>query len=66
MAGLPKERRFIQILKHSRASHLVGKMDVALVRNAMGHKSLASTMVYAHVRDEDAAREARRVTMELF
>ena len=66
IAGLPEDRRFIHILKHSRASHLVGKMDVALVRQAMGHKSLASTMVYAHVRDEDAAREARRVTMELF
>lgn len=65
-AGLPEDRRFVHILKHSRASHLVGKMDVALVRQAMGHKSLASTMVYAHVRDEDAAREARRVTMELF
>lgn len=65
-AGLPEDRRFIHVLKHSRASHLVGKMDVALVRQAMGHKSLSSTMVYAHTRDEDAAREARRVTMQIF
>jgi type 1 fimbriae regulatory protein FimB len=65
-AGLPEDRRFVHILKHTRASHLVGKMDVALVRQALGHKSLSSTMVYAHVRDEDAAREARRVTMQLF
>ena len=41
-------------------------MDAARSRQAMGHKSLASTMVYAHVRNEDAVREARRVTMEFF
>ena len=61
-AGLPDDR----ILKHSRASHLVGKMDVALVKQTLGHKALSSTMVYAHVRDEDAAKEARRVTMQIF
>ena len=65
-AGLPDDRRFVHILKHSRASHLVGKMDVALVKQTLGHKALSSTMVYAHVRDEDAAKEARRVTMQIF
>jgi len=41
-------------------------MDIALVRQAAGHRAISSTMVYAHVRDEDAAREANRVTMEMF
>jgi type 1 fimbriae regulatory protein FimB len=65
-AGLSDDRRFVHILKHTRASHLVGKMDVVLVKQALGHKALSSTMVYAHVRDEDAAKEARRVTMQIF
>jgi type 1 fimbriae regulatory protein FimB len=65
-AGITPGRTFIHILKHSRASHLVGKMDVALVKQTLGHKALSSTMVYAHVRDEDAAKEARRVTMMIF
>jgi type 1 fimbriae regulatory protein FimB len=65
-AGLPDNRRFVHILKHSRASHLIGRMDVALVKQTLGHKALSSTMVYAHVRDEDAAKEARRVTMQIF
>jgi len=65
-AGLSQDRQFVHILKHSRASHLVGKMDVALVKQTLGHKALSSTMVYAHVRDEDAAKEARRVTMQIF
>jgi site-specific recombinase XerD len=65
-AGLAHDRQFVHILKHSRASHLVGKMDVALVKQTLGHKALSSTMVYAQVRDEDAAKEARRVTMQIF
>jgi len=65
-AGLQEDRRFVHILKHTRASHLVGKMDVALVKQALGHKALSSTMIYAHVRDADAAKEARRVTMQIF
>lgn len=65
-AGISDDRSFVHILKHSRASHLVGKMDVALVKQTIGHKALSSTMVYAHVRDEDAAKEARRVTMQIF
>lgn len=65
-AGLSQDRRFVHILKHSRASHLVGKMDVALVKQTLGHRALSSTMVYAHVRDEDASKEAQRVTMQIF
>jgi site-specific recombinase XerD len=52
--------------KHSRASHRIGKMDVALVKQTLGHKALSSTTVYAHVRDEDAAKEARPITIQIF
>jgi type 1 fimbriae regulatory protein FimB len=65
-AGLPDAKRHPHILKHSRGSHLVGAMDIALVRQALGHKSISSTMIYAHTNDDDAAREARRVTMSIF
>jgi len=41
-------------------------MDVALVKQTLGHKALSSTMVYAKVRDEDAAKEARPITIQIF
>jgi site-specific recombinase XerD len=44
-AGMPKERRFVHILKHSRASHLVGSMDVALLRQLLGHRNTSDFSV---------------------
>ncbi len=37
-AGISKGKRFVHILKHSRASHLVGSMDIALLRQLLGHR----------------------------
>jgi site-specific recombinase XerD len=65
-AGIPKQRRFVHILKHSRASHLVGKMDVALLRQLLGHKNIQNTMIYAHASDAAAAKAALEVEMSMF
>lgn len=43
-AGLPAEKRHPHVLKHSLASHLVaGNVNLALVKQALGHRSISST-----------------------
>ena len=62
-AGIPKHKRFVHILKHSRASHLVGNMDIALLRQLLGHKNIQNTMVYAHASDKQAWKAALEAEM---
>ena len=56
----------VHTLKHSRASHAVGKVDIMLIKQVLGHKSLSSTLVYANPSDQTACREMQRATMEMF
>ena len=65
-AGIPKEKRFVHILKHSRASHLVGSMDIALLRQLLGHRNIQNTMVYAHASDKAASKAAMEAEMVAF
>lgn len=65
-AGIPKGKRFVHILKHSRATHLVGSMDVALLRQLMGHKNIQNTMIYAHASDKAACNAALEAEMSAF
>ncbi len=65
-AGVPKEKRFVHILKHSRASHLVGNMDIALLRQVLGHRNIQNTMIYAHTNDKQAAKAAMAAEMSGF
>jgi type 1 fimbriae regulatory protein FimB len=65
-AGIPKGKRFVHILKHSRASHLVGNMDVALLRQLLGHRNIQNTMIYAHANDQQAAKAAQAAEMSVF
>src|ERR1700681_2057669 len=51
-AGLPTEKRHPHVLKHSLASHLVaGNVNLALIRQALGHQSISSTMAYIGTSD---------------
>jgi len=53
-AGIPMRLAHPHALKHSRGSHLLeetGKIHV--VQDALGHKSIASTMIYAQVSNRD-------------
>ena len=66
-AGLPVEKRHPHVLKHSLASHLVaGNANLALIRQALGHRSISSTMQYIGTSDEQAAEALQRALMGLF
>jgi len=66
-AGLPIEKRHPHVLKHSLASHLVaGNVNLALVRQALGHRSIRSTMAYIGTTDAQAAEATQAALMGLF
>lgn len=67
IAGLPVEKRHPHVLKHSLASHLVaGNVNLALVRQALGHRSISSTVQYVGTSDGQAAEAAQAALMNLF
>jgi site-specific recombinase XerD len=66
-AGLPMEKRHPHVLKHSLASHLVaGNVNLALIRQALGHRSINSTMQYVGTSDGQAAEAAQAALMRLY
>lgn len=66
-AGLPIEKRHPHVLKHSLASHLVaGNVNLALVRQALGHRSISSTMQCIGTSDSQAAEALQKALMSLF
>ena len=66
-AGLPADKRHPHILKHSLASHLVaGNVNLALVKQCLGHRSISSTMQYVGVTDRQAAQAAGAALMAAF
>jgi len=66
-AGLPLEKRHPHVLKHSLASHLVaGNVNLALLKQALGHRSISSTMVYVGTTDAQAAEAVQAALMGLF
>jgi hypothetical protein len=67
IAGLPVEKRHSHVLKHSLASHLVaGNANLALIRQALGHRSIGSTMAYVGTSDGQATESLQRDLMGLF
>jgi integrase len=65
--GLPIEKRHPHVLKHSLASHLVaGNVNLALIRQALGHRSINSTMQYVGTSDGQAAEAAQAALMRLY
>ena len=66
-AGLPSQKRHPHALKHSLASHLVaGNVNLALVRQCLGHKAIGSTMKYVAVSDTQATEAAQAALMRLY
>jgi site-specific recombinase XerD len=66
-AGLPPEKRHPHALKHSLASHLVaGNMNLAWVKQCLGHKAIGSTMKYVAVSDSQASEAAQAALMRLY
>jgi integrase len=66
-AGIPAEKRHPHVLKHSLASHLIaGNVNLALVKQALGHRSISSTMVYVGTTDAQAAKAVQAALMGVF
>jgi integrase len=66
-AGLPVEKRHPHVLKHSLASHLVaGNVNLALIKQCLGHRSISSTMEYVGTTDAQAAEAAGACMMGLY
>jgi site-specific recombinase XerD len=66
-AALSPEKRHPHVLKHSLASHLVaGNVNLALVRQTLGHRSITSTMQYVGTSDGQAAEAAQVALMRLY
>jgi integrase/recombinase XerD len=54
-------------LKHSLATHLIdGNVNLEVVKRALGHKSINSTMIYVTVTDRQAGEESRAALMRLY
>jgi type 1 fimbriae regulatory protein FimB len=66
-AGLPAEKQHPHVLKHSIASHLVSaNVNLALVKQQLGHKSIGSTMRYITTSDHQASKATVSALMKLF
>jgi type 1 fimbriae regulatory protein FimB len=66
-AGLPAEKQHPHALKHSLASHLVAaNVNLALVKQQLGHKSIGSTMRYVRTSDQQASKATANALMAIF
>jgi type 1 fimbriae regulatory protein FimB len=56
-AGLPADKRHPHVLKHSLGVALVeANVNLAVIKQALGHKSIASTSIYTVPTDETAGK----------
>jgi type 1 fimbriae regulatory protein FimB len=66
-AGLPQQKQHPHVLKHSIASHLISaNVNLALVKQQLGHKSIGSTMRYVSTTDQQASRATTSALMEIY
>jgi type 1 fimbriae regulatory protein FimB len=66
-AGLPGEKQHPHVLKHSIASHLVSaNVNLALVKQQLGHKSIGSTIRYVTMTDQQASKATASALMTIY
>jgi type 1 fimbriae regulatory protein FimB len=66
-AGLPAHKCHPHALKHSLATHLISEnVNLAWVKQCLGHKAIGSTMKYVAVSDSQAAQGAQAALMRLY
>lgn len=66
-AGLPPEKQHPHALKHSIATHLVSaNVNLALVKQQLGHKSIGSTMRYVTTSDQQASKATAGALMRIY
>jgi type 1 fimbriae regulatory protein FimB len=66
-AGMSAEKRHPHVLKHSIASHLVSaNVNLALVKQQLGHKSIGSTIRYITISDQQASKATATALMNIY
>ncbi|SRR5712692_10852971 len=66
-AGMPAEKCHCHVLKHSLANHLIkGNVNLALVKQSLGHANIQSTMKYLGVTDAEASEATAKALMDIF
>jgi len=66
-AGMSAEKQHPHVLKHSIASHLVSaNVNLALVKQQLGHKSIGSTMRYVSTTDQQASKASASALMKMY
>ena len=66
-AGLPPFKQHPHVLKHSLATHLVSaNVNLAFVKQQLGHKAIGSTMRYVTTSDAQASKAAAMAMMTIF
>ena len=66
-AGLPKDKRHPHCLKHSLGVTLVeANVNLAVIKQALGHKSIASTAVYPVPTDQSAGKAVTAAIASMF
>jgi type 1 fimbriae regulatory protein FimB len=66
-AGVAAEKQHPHVLKHSIASHLVAaNMNLAIVKQQLGHKSIGSTIRYVTISDQQASEATTSALMRIF
>ena len=66
-AGLPKDKRHPHCLKHALGVALVGaNVNLAVIKQALGHKSIASTAIYTVPTDETAGKAVTAALASMF
>jgi len=66
-AGIQSHKCHPHVLKHSIASHLVRQnVNLARVKQFLGHAAISSTMEYVAVSDQEASKDAHNALMNLY
>ena len=66
-AGLPKEKQHPHCAKHALGFALVSQnVNLSMVKLALGHKSIASTAVYAVPTEEQVGKAVQSAMLNLF
>jgi integrase/recombinase XerD len=64
-AEIPEHKRHFHVLKHSIATHLVERgVEVLKIKAWLGHRSINSTLVYAHLSQQEQDSLAERLYAE--
>lgn len=65
--GLPTDEQHPDVLTHSLALHLVaGNVNLALVKQALDHRAISSTMIYVGTSDLQASEAAAEAMMAMY